>query len=114
MPLDVCRFYSRTLTRATKSGGSGKEANASFWPLAKPQVIHSGSDGNNKTWPNLVVEVAYSQLEVTVINKIKNHWLRAHDAILIKIEPPIAPTTIPVFMTARHYCINNQTAAGTL
>ena len=48
------------------------------------------------------MEVAYAQSEADVINKIENYWLkagRAHDVILIKIEPPTAPDTIPKFMT---------------
>ncbi|GBB88040.1 hypothetical protein RclHR1_14590002 [Rhizophagus clarus] len=101
----------------TKSRGSGKEADASFRPVSKPQVNRGGSDGNSQPWPNLVVEVAYSQEEAVVRNKIEDYWLRAgraHDAILIKIEPPTAPNVIPEFMTAKHYCINNRTATGAL
>ncbi|CAI2165553.1 3311_t:CDS:2 [Funneliformis geosporum] len=102
---------------STKSRGSGKDPDASFRPKAKPRVNRDGSDGRNQPWPNLVVEIAYSQSVADIKHKVEDYWLRtgrAHDVIMIKIEPPIAPTMIPVFMTAWHYCINNRTAAGAL
>ncbi|CAI2174797.1 14161_t:CDS:2 [Funneliformis geosporum] len=101
---------------STKSRGSGKEADASYIPEAKPQVNDDGSDGKNHPWPNLVVEVAYSETEANVKNKVENYWLatgRAHDAIVIKLKP-IDSDTAPSCMTAWHYCTNVRTAAGAL
>ncbi|RIA94865.1 hypothetical protein C1645_758964 [Glomus cerebriforme] len=108
--VDIFNYGATT----TRSRGSGKEADASFRPVSKPQVNRGGSDGNNQPWPNLVVEVAYTQSEADVRNKIENYWLRAgraHDAILIKIEPPTAPDIIPKFMTLLvHYSLQCMTS----
>ncbi|CAI2173094.1 1576_t:CDS:2 [Funneliformis geosporum] len=101
---------------STKSRGSGKEADASYIPVVKPQVNNGGSDGSNQPWPNLVVEVAYSETEANIKNKVENYWLatgRAHDAIVIKLKP-IDSATAPSCMTAWHYCTNVRTAAGAL
>ncbi|RIA94240.1 hypothetical protein C1645_578147 [Glomus cerebriforme] len=71
----------------------------------------------SQPWPNIVVEVAYTQSEADVKNKVEQYWLqagRAHDAIAIKIDEFIAPATRPSVMTAWHYCINNLTPIGAL
>ncbi|CAI2192854.1 3769_t:CDS:2, partial [Funneliformis geosporum] len=87
----------------TKSRESGKEADASYIPVAKPQVNNNGSDG--------IVEVAYLETEANVKNKVENYWLvTAHDAIMIKLKP-IDSAIAPLCMTAWHYCTNIQTAA---
>jgi len=68
-------------------------------------------------WPNLVVEIAYTESEAKVIRKVADYWLqpgRTHDAIVIKVDKSIAPARVPSVMTAYHYCVNNQTAAGAL
>ncbi|CAI2194041.1 14097_t:CDS:2 [Funneliformis geosporum] len=102
----------------TKTPRTGKEADASWLPVSKPRLIRGGCDeSGTQPWSNLVVEIAYSQSEADVKNKVEQYWLqggRAHDAIAIKIEEPIAPATRPSIMTAWHYCINNRTAIGAL
>ncbi|CAG8619134.1 8176_t:CDS:2, partial [Diversispora eburnea] len=75
----------------TRADNSGKEADACFRP-SKPLVQSpNGSDGEKEPWPNIVVEVAYSESEQHVLEKVHNYWLRnhsrVHDAIVIKIDP---------------------------
>ncbi|CAG8669429.1 15045_t:CDS:2 [Funneliformis mosseae] len=102
----------------TKTPSTGKEADGSWTPVAKPRLISGGSDeSGTQPWPNLVVEVAYKQSEADVKTKVETYWTqggRAHDAIAIKIEEPVAPATRPSVMTAWHYCTNNRTATGEL
>ncbi|CAG8664069.1 2176_t:CDS:2, partial [Ambispora gerdemannii] len=74
----------------TRADDSGKEADACFRP-SKPRVQPpNGSDGQDEPWPNLVVEVAYSESEEHVLEKVKYYWLgsfsRVHDAIVVKID----------------------------
>ena len=41
-------------------------------------------------WPNIIVEVAYSESIDHVTKKVNEYWLRpnrAHDAIVVKIDP---------------------------
>jgi hypothetical protein len=48
------------------------------------------------------VEVAYTVSEADTREKVENYWLRAgraHDVIMLKIDEPIAPATIPSCMT---------------
>ncbi|CAG8602950.1 13859_t:CDS:2 [Funneliformis mosseae] len=107
----ILNFGSTT----TRSRGSGKEADASYRPLAKPRVNNGGSDGRNQPWPNLVVKVAYAETEAAVKSKVENYWLaagRAHDAIVVKLD--YTAGVKPSCMTAWHYCINVRTAAGAL
>jgi len=105
-------------SKTTKTPRTGKEADNSWTPIAKPRLIRGGCDrSGTKPWPNLVIEIAYTQSEANVKWKVENYWLqagRAHDAIAIKIEEPVAPATMPSVMTAWHYCINNRTATGAL
>ena len=47
-------------------------------------------------------EVAYSVSEAETRNTVENYWFcagRAHDAIIFKMDEPIAPATIPSCMT---------------
>ncbi|CAG8757590.1 9084_t:CDS:2 [Rhizophagus irregularis] len=101
----------------TKTRRTGKESDNAWTPSAKPRLIRGGCDRNGtQPWPNLVIEIAYTQSEADVKRKVETYWLqagRAHDAIAIKIEEPVAPATRPSVMTAWHYCINHpRTATG--
>ncbi|CAG8469352.1 16311_t:CDS:2 [Acaulospora morrowiae] len=76
----------------TRADNSEKEADACFRPK-KPRVAPpNGSDEKDEPWPNLVIEVAYSESEPRVLEKVKDFWLRnlsrAHDAIVVKIDKP--------------------------
>ncbi|CAG8611396.1 16011_t:CDS:2, partial [Cetraspora pellucida] len=84
-PFDV--IFSGATT--TKTRGGCKEADGSLRPVGKPQVPRGGSDGRNKPWPNLVIEVAYAETEAHLKDKIENYWIlpnRVHDAIAIKLN----------------------------
>ncbi|CAG8616107.1 4440_t:CDS:2 [Acaulospora morrowiae] len=95
--MDACRnvkwtpaqIFSLGSTR-TYADGSAKEADNSFRP-DKPEVEYpNGIDKGTRPWPNLVIEVAYSETMDHVTDKVKNYWLkpdRAHDAIVVKIDP---------------------------
>ncbi|CAG8557874.1 6186_t:CDS:2 [Paraglomus brasilianum] len=98
-----------------------------YMELPKKQMLHfdqwqnrGGSDGKNQPWPNLIVEFAYAESEANVKDKVEKYWLmdgRAHDAIVIKIEPITSVTTppaTPTCMTAWNYCTNNVTVVGVL
>ncbi|CAG8441003.1 8897_t:CDS:2 [Acaulospora morrowiae] len=67
-----------------------KEVDVCFRPEKLRVRLTNGSDGQDETWSNLVVEVAYSEKEEHVLNKAKDYWLgnlsRVHDAIVIKID----------------------------
>ncbi|RHZ82617.1 hypothetical protein Glove_107g6 [Diversispora epigaea] len=93
----------------TRVGGSGKEADASFSP-EKPDVTSpNGRDGKNKPWPNIVIEVAYSETVHHVMDKVQNYWLhpnRAHDVIVVKINP-VPPGQVPMRMRAWHFCVSD-------
>ncbi|CAG8500627.1 17618_t:CDS:2, partial [Acaulospora colombiana] len=98
----------------TKTRGGGKEPDGSLRPVGKPQVSGGGSDGRNRPWPNLVIEVAYSETEAHLKDKIENYWLlpnRVHDAIAIKLN--YTPDyTVPTEMTVSLALL--QTAVGAL
>ncbi|CAG8582896.1 7504_t:CDS:2 [Ambispora gerdemannii] len=105
-------FFGAT---TTKTPQRGSEADGSITPVGKLQVPSGGSDGGNKPWPNLVIEVAYAVTEAELKKKIETYWLapnRAHDAIGINFN--YIPGMRPTEMTAWHYCINNRTAVGAL
>ncbi|CAG8603782.1 417_t:CDS:2, partial [Diversispora eburnea] len=74
----------------TRADRSGKEADASFRPMKPGVPVQTGSDGKRKPWPNIIVEVAYSESINYVFEKVKDYWLkdlsRAHDAIVVKID----------------------------
>ena len=56
----------------------------------------------DEPWPNLVVEVAYSESEEHVLKKVKDYWLgnlsRVHDAIVVKIDKVPPGGQIPLRM----------------
>jgi len=115
--MDACRPVKRTNAQIcslgstrTRAGGSGKEADDSFRPK-KPLVNPpNGSDGYNCPWPNIVVEVAYSETIEHVWEKVNTYWLkpnRAHDAIIVKIDP-VPQGERPIRMRAWHYCVSDR------
>ncbi|CAG8577536.1 12799_t:CDS:2 [Ambispora gerdemannii] len=112
--MDACRnvkwtpaqIYAFGSTR-TYADGSAKEADNSFRP-EKPEVPYpNGIDKKTRPWPNLVIEVAYSETIAHVTDKVKNYWLKpghAYDAIVVKIDP-VPDGQVPNRMIAWHYCI---------
>jgi len=97
-----------------ESRRSGKEADLSFRPKKRAVTPPYGSDGDDKPWPNLVVEVAYSESEDHVLDKVKNYWLspgRAHDAIAVKAYP-VPEGTVPSRMKAWHFCVSDRRTRG--
>ncbi|CAG8535034.1 11627_t:CDS:2, partial [Paraglomus brasilianum] len=117
---NVMRTNYDIIGLGTASHVGSPKKHASFRPVAKPRVNRGGSDGKNQPWPNLIVEFAYAETEAHIKDKLEKYWLmndRAHDAIVIKIEPITSvttPPTTPMYMIAWHYCINNVTAIGVL
>ncbi|CAG8596791.1 21815_t:CDS:2 [Cetraspora pellucida] len=113
---ELTRLFAFALA-ATKAESMGKEADGCIRPKKKPGVDSDGCDGLHQPWPNLVVEVAYSESEEHLFDKIKNYWLRpnrVHDVIAIKIEPSKAPEMIPSRMTAWYFCTDNRIANDNL
>ncbi|CAJ0841343.1 14258_t:CDS:2, partial [Entrophospora sp. SA101] len=100
-------IYSFGATR-THASGFGKESDLSFRPR-KPKVISPyESDGKNKPWPNLVVEVAFSESVGHVKENAHNYWLhndRVHDVIVVKIDY-VTKDQIPQHMKVWHYCVS--------
>nr|CAG8597985.1 14641_t:CDS:2 [Entrophospora candida] len=100
-------IYSFGATR-TRASGFSKESNQSFRPM-KPTVISPyGSNGKNKPWPNLVVEVAFSESVGHVKEKAWNYWLHnnhVHDVIVVKIDY-VPKDQIPQHMKVWHYCVS--------
>ncbi|CAG8470291.1 5711_t:CDS:2 [Diversispora eburnea] len=67
----------------------------------------NGSDRNDFPWPNLVVEVAYTET-LDHVEEALHYWLspcRAHDCIIVKIDP-VPQGQVPVRMRAWHYCVS--------
>ncbi|CAG8614808.1 22705_t:CDS:2, partial [Cetraspora pellucida] len=95
----------------TRADGSGKEADASFRPMKSGVPAQTGSDGKRKPWPNIIVEVAYSESINHVFEKVKDYWLkdlsRAHDVIVVKIDP-ISEDETPSRMRAWHFCSTDR------
>ncbi|CAG8504592.1 638_t:CDS:2 [Acaulospora morrowiae] len=96
----------------TRADDSEKEGDACFRPK-KPRVQQpNGSDGENEPWPNLVIEVAYSESESHVLEKVKDFWLRnwsrAHDTIVVKIDKPFEAKKAPLRMQAWHFCARDR------
>ncbi|RIA94683.1 hypothetical protein C1645_759632 [Glomus cerebriforme] len=108
-------IFSLGSTR-TRAGRSGKEADDSFRPR-KPLVNPpNGSDGYNCPWPNIVVEVAYTETIEHVWEKVNTYWLkpdRAHDAIIVKIDP-VPQGERPTGMRAWHYCVSDRVTRNLL
>ncbi|CAG8645228.1 8944_t:CDS:2 [Funneliformis mosseae] len=78
-------IYSRST-----HNNKGKEADGSFLSFDKPEVNSNGREGPNSVlpWPNLIIEVAFSESEAHLLNAVKDYWLqpgRAHDAIAVKL-----------------------------
>ncbi|CAG8440686.1 12718_t:CDS:2 [Acaulospora morrowiae] len=85
----------------------GKVADASFRPKKQAITSPNGSDENNFPWPNLVVEVAYTET-LDHVEESLHYWLspgRAHDCIIVKIDP-VPQGQVPVRMRAWHYCVS--------
>ncbi|CAG8658400.1 16583_t:CDS:2 [Funneliformis mosseae] len=95
----------------TRVDNSGKEADACFRPSKPPVQPPNGSDREGEPWPNIVIEVAYSESEQHVLDKVKKYWLgnldRVHDAIVVKIDP-VSTGQIPKRMQAWHFCISDK------
>ncbi|CAG8599992.1 13668_t:CDS:10 [Ambispora gerdemannii] len=73
----------------TRDINRGKEADASFRPEKPAVTLPNGSDRNNFPWPNLVIEVAYTET-LDHVEEALRYWLspgRAHDCIIVKIDP---------------------------
>ncbi|CAG8826535.1 5833_t:CDS:2, partial [Gigaspora rosea] len=74
----------------TRAGGTGREPDGSLITRGKPNVNSNGHEGpvSHKPWPNLVIEVAFSEFENHLLNAVKYYLLhlgRAHDAIAVKL-----------------------------
>ncbi|CAG8624134.1 362_t:CDS:10, partial [Diversispora eburnea] len=100
----------------TRVGGRGKEADESFVPFDKPEINSNGREGPNshKPWPNLVIEVAFSETEDHLLNAVKDYWLyqgRAHDAIAVKL---VRSDTIISKIKVWHFCTDDRTPMGDL
>ncbi|CAG8656441.1 4986_t:CDS:2 [Acaulospora morrowiae] len=99
-------IYSLGATR-TRDRNRGKEADESFRPIKPAVTAPNGCDGNDLPWPNLVVEVAYTETLAHVQETLR-YWLspgRAHDCIIVKIDP-VPQGQAPVRMRAWHYCVS--------
>ncbi|KAF0429712.1 hypothetical protein F8M41_005641 [Gigaspora margarita] len=93
----------------TRDINRGKEADSSFRPDKPPVTPPNGSDRNDFPWPNLVVEVAYSET-LDHVEEALCYWLspgRAHDCIIVKIDP-VPQGEVPVRMRAWHYCVSDR------
>ncbi|CAG8832528.1 39789_t:CDS:2, partial [Gigaspora margarita] len=65
------------------------KTDSSFRPDKLPITPPNGSDRNDFPWPNLVVEVAYSET-LDHVEEALYYWLSpscAHDCIIVKIDP---------------------------
>ncbi|RHZ82173.1 hypothetical protein Glove_113g66 [Diversispora epigaea] len=99
-------IYGFGATR-TRDRNRGKEADASFRPKKPAVTAPNGSDGNDLPWPNLVVEVAYTET-LDHVEEALCYWLslgRAHDCIIVKIDP-VPQGQVPARMRAWHYCVS--------
>jgi len=96
----------------TRADNSQKEADQCFRPTKPLVQSPSGRDGDRAAWPNLVIEVAYSESESHVLKKVKEFWLgnfsRVHDVIVIKIDPVSEKYEPPTRMQAWHFCITDK------
>ncbi|CAG8615654.1 8179_t:CDS:2 [Ambispora gerdemannii] len=108
-------IYSLGSTR-TYADDSAKEADNSFRPEKLEAKYPNGIDKGTDPWPNLVIEVAYSETIDHVTDKVNTYWLkpdRAHDAIVVKIVP-VPDNQIPTRMIAWHYCVSDRITRGIL
>ncbi|GES96966.1 hypothetical protein GLOIN_2v1709556 [Rhizophagus clarus] len=95
----------------TRADDSGKETDSSFRPKKARVPAPAGSDGESEPWPNLVIEVAYSETIDHVFKKVREYWCpdlsRVHDVIVVKIDP-VPDGEIPSRMQAWHFCANDR------
>ncbi|RGB32123.1 hypothetical protein C1646_763246 [Rhizophagus diaphanus] len=86
----------------THADNTGHESDVTFRP-PKP---------TDEPWPNVVVEVAYSESQTDVLSKVQDFWLknhsRVHDMIVVKIDY-VAPGEMPTRMQAWHFCVSDRT-----
>ncbi|GBC18797.2 uncharacterized protein OCT59_015326 [Rhizophagus irregularis] len=96
----------------TRADNTGHESDATFRPPKPPVRPPHGSDGEDEPWPNVVLEVAYSESEGDVLKKVQQFWLknpsRVHDVIVVKIDY-VAPGETPTRMQAWHFCVSDRT-----
>ncbi|CAG8696443.1 5455_t:CDS:2, partial [Acaulospora morrowiae] len=98
----------------TRDRNRGKEADASFRPIKPDVTAPNGSDRNEEPWPNLVVEVAYTET-LDHVEETLRYWLspgRAHDCIIVKIDP-VPQGQVPTRMRAWHYCVSGRGTRNT-
>ncbi|PKC69785.1 hypothetical protein RhiirA1_455614 [Rhizophagus irregularis] len=108
--MDAVRPVKGTNAQIYSLGSTRKEADESFRPKKPLVVSPHTSDGLDCPWPNIVVEVAYTESVEHVLEKVKNYWLkpnRAHDAIVVKIDPVPAGDR-PICMKVWHYCVSDR------
>ncbi|RHZ43273.1 hypothetical protein Glove_812864g2 [Diversispora epigaea] len=74
-----------------KSCSDADNTNARIIGCGATLPAPSGSDRENEPWPNIVIEVAYSESIDHIIKKVKNYWLKdfshMHNVIVVKIDP---------------------------
>ncbi|CAG8640433.1 8412_t:CDS:2, partial [Ambispora gerdemannii] len=91
----------------TRDRNRGKEADASFRPKKLAVTAPNGSNRDNRPWPNLVVEVAYTET-LDHAEEVLKYWMspgRSHDCIIVKIDL-VPQDRVPVHMRAWHYCVS--------
>ncbi|CAH1756293.1 9421_t:CDS:2 [Entrophospora sp. SA101] len=85
------------------------ETDAEIYSFGATIISPYGSNGKNKPWPNLVVEVAFSESVGHVKEKAQNYWLHnncVHDVIVVKIDY-VPKDQIPQHMKVIwHYCVS--------
>ncbi|CAI2175263.1 2874_t:CDS:2 [Funneliformis geosporum] len=85
------RIYSLG-SSTTRANGEGKEADDSYRPKKILAIPPNGSDRYNCPWPNVIVEIAYSESIDHVTKKVNEYWLRPN-------------RERPSRMRAWHYCV---------
>ncbi|CAB4438085.1 unnamed protein product [Rhizophagus irregularis] len=99
----------------TRADDSGKEADSCFRPMKARVPTPTGSDGESEPWPNVVVEVAYTESTDHILEKVKEFWLpdlsRVHDVIVVKIDP-VPDGEVPSRMQAWHFCVSDRRTRG--
>ncbi|RIB02746.1 hypothetical protein C2G38_2255407 [Gigaspora rosea] len=99
----------------TRDINRGKGADASFCPAKSVVTPPNGSDRNGFSWPNLVVEVAYSE-SLNHAKEALSYWLspgHAHNCIIVKIDP-VPQGETPVRMRAWYYCVSDGRARNNI
>ncbi|PKC54880.1 hypothetical protein RhiirA1_429757, partial [Rhizophagus irregularis] len=96
-----------------RADDSGKEADSCFRPMKARVLAPTGSDRESEPWPNVVVEVAYTESTDHVLKKVKEYWLPdlscVHDVIVVKIDP-VPDGEIPSRMqvSGMAFCVNDR------